>query len=62
MKLLTKVLLAAGMLLGAFNIATAQTANHTFALGDSTFLLDGKPLQMISGEMHCTRIPLAFSA
>jgi beta-galactosidase len=31
--------------------------NHTFALGDSTFLLDGKPLQMISGEMHCYRIP-----
>ena len=60
MKLLTKVLLAAGMLLGAFNIATAQTANHTFALGDSTFLLDGKPLQMISGEMHCTRIPREY--
>jgi beta-galactosidase len=35
----------------------AQTANHTFALGDSTFLLDGKPLQIISGEMHYTRVP-----
>jgi len=37
--------------------AKAQTANHTFALTDSTFLLDGKPLQIISGEMHYTRVP-----
>ncbi|HEY8935356.1 MAG TPA: beta-galactosidase family protein [Cyclobacteriaceae bacterium] len=35
----------------------AQKINHTFALGDSTFLLDGKPFQMISGELHYTRIP-----
>ncbi len=32
-------------------------AQHTFTLGDSTFLLDGKPFQMISGEMHYQRIP-----
>ena len=38
----------------------AQKARHTFALGDSTFLLDGKPLQLISGEMHCTRIPREY--
>ena len=38
----------------------AQKAKHTFALGDSTFLLDGKPLQIISGEMHCYRIPRAY--
>ncbi|WP_295667047.1 beta-galactosidase family protein [uncultured Mucilaginibacter sp.] len=42
------------------NICSAQKAKHTFALGDSTFLLDGKPLQLISGEMHCTRIPRAY--
>ena len=42
------------------NLCTAQKATHTFALGDSTFLLDGKPLQLISGEMHCTRIPRAY--
>ncbi|MDQ1095843.1 MULTISPECIES: glycoside hydrolase family 35 protein [Chryseobacterium] len=35
----------------------SQQAHHTFTLGDSDFLLDGKPLQMISGEMHCARIP-----
>lgn len=40
-----------------FNQAHAQKAAHTFSLGDSTFLLDGKPFQMISGEMHYPRIP-----
>ncbi|PAW94744.1 beta-galactosidase [Mucilaginibacter sp. MD40] len=35
----------------------AQQAKHTFALADSVFLLDGKPFQMISGEMHYPRIP-----
>jgi beta-galactosidase len=30
---------------------------HRFALGDSSFLLDGKPFLMISGEMHYTRVP-----
>jgi len=38
----------------------AQKATHQFELGDSTFLLDGKPLQMISGEMHCARIPKEY--
>ncbi|WP_345106388.1 glycoside hydrolase family 35 protein [Mucilaginibacter panaciglaebae] len=36
--------------------ASAQ-AKHTFALGDTQFLLDGKPFQMISGEMHYPRVP-----
>lgn len=35
--------------------ATAQ--KHSFALGDSAFLLDGKPFLMISGEIHYPRIP-----
>jgi beta-galactosidase len=33
----------------------AQT--HTFTLGNDSFLLDGKPFQMISGEMHYPRVP-----
>jgi beta-galactosidase len=32
-------------------------ARHTFALGQSDFLLDGRPFQIISGEMHPARIP-----
>ncbi|MBE7173947.1 MAG: beta-galactosidase [Williamsia sp.] len=35
----------------------AAAQKHTFALGDSSFLLDGKPYQLISGEMHYPRIP-----
>jgi beta-galactosidase len=37
--------------------ANAQKATHTFTLGDSAFLLDSKPFQMISGEMHYPRVP-----
>lgn len=37
-----------------------QGSGHIFALGDSSFLLDGKPLQMVSGEMHYTRVPRAY--
>src|SRR6266496_1037109 len=39
------------------NTVQAQKPNHSFALGDSAFLLDGKPFQMISGEMHYPRVP-----
>jgi beta-galactosidase len=34
-----------------------QDTKHTFQLGDSVFLLDGKPFLMISGELHYPRIP-----
>src|SRR5215213_11532384 len=30
---------------------------HSFELGDSVFLLDRKPFQIISGEMHYPRVP-----
>ena len=36
---------------------SAQVPKHTFALGDRDFLLDGKPFQIIAGEMHFARIP-----
>ena len=35
----------------------AQNVQHTFALSDTAFLLDNKPFQIISGEMHYTRVP-----
>lgn len=40
-----------------YNNLNAQRRVHTFRLSDSCFLLDGKPFQMISGEMHYPRIP-----
>lgn len=33
---------------------------HTFSLSPTDFLLDGKPLQMISCEMHPARIPVEY--
>lgn len=35
-------------------------APHRFTLGKQDFLLDGKPLQLISGEMHPARIPREY--
>ncbi len=35
----------------------AQGPGHTFSLTDTAFLLDGKPFQMISGEIHYPRVP-----
>lgn len=32
-------------------------AEHNFELADSVFLLDGKPFQIISGEIHYPRVP-----
>src|SRR5574337_610431 len=37
----------------------AQT-NHSFQLTPDNFLLDGKPFQIISGEMHPARIPRQY--
>lgn len=39
------------------NVDYTFAQSHTFKLGDDAFLLDGKPFQMISGEMHYPRIP-----
>ncbi|MDP4245032.1 MAG: beta-galactosidase [Bacteroidota bacterium] len=47
-------------LFSCVNPLPAQNPRHVFALGDSTFLLDGKPFQMISGEMHYPRIPREY--
>jgi len=33
---------------------------HEFSLGKTDFLLDGKPFQIISGEMHPARIPKEY--
>ncbi|MES2649317.1 MAG: beta-galactosidase family protein [Bacteroidota bacterium] len=55
MKLIKSILvIAAVFCLSAVN---AQVREHSFTLGDSAFLLDGKPFQMISGELHYPRIP-----
>jgi len=35
----------------------AQKTSHLFSTNDSAFILDGKPFQMISGEIHYPRVP-----
>lgn len=50
---LSLLLLASAACLGA-------AERHTFALAGDDFLLDGKPFQIISGEMHPARIPDAY--
>jgi len=39
------------------SVPSLAQRQHSFALGDSVFLLDHRPFQMISGEMHYSRIP-----
>ncbi len=40
----------------------AANAKSSFAIGDSDFLLDGKPFQIKAGEMHPGRIPHQYWA
>ena len=37
-----------------------QQKTHSFTLSKNDFLLDGVPLQIISGEMHPARIPVEY--
>ena len=53
------------LLVCSFSTAHAQApdgnhASHTFAVQGNHFALDGKPFQVISGEMHYPRIPRAY--
>lgn len=41
----------------AFAAPVSSPAPHTFEVKDGKFALDGKPFQIISGEMHSPRIP-----
>lgn len=50
----TKIIL---LLLMICMSTAAHSQKHVFSLGKTDFLLDGKPFQMISGEMHPARIP-----
>ncbi|HEY3286342.1 MAG TPA: glycoside hydrolase family 35 protein [Gemmatimonadaceae bacterium] len=57
--------LAAAVILALVTSASAPAqaptpARHTFSLSATDFLLDGKPLQIRSGEMHPARIPAEY--
>ena len=40
-------------------LRSSKDNRHSFTTNDTAFLLDGKPFQIISGEMHYPRIPRA---
>ncbi len=48
------------VLISPFSYVLGQQPGHTFAFSDKEFMLDGKPFQMISGEMHPARIPAEY--
>ena len=53
--------LVAGSLSAAANFAPAQpAAPHTFGVANGQFRFDGKPYQILSGEMHYPRVPRAY--
>lgn len=47
------------MMLNSLSV-TAQDERHSFSFSGREFLLDGKPFQIISGEMHPARIPAEY--
>ena len=53
------VSLAAGLMM-AFGAAKAQAPAHTFAVEKDHYVLDGKPFQVVSGELHYARIPREY--
>ena len=61
MKIIKKILLVFVLLNLYFVSAQSQTIrDHKFELSKTEFLLDGKPFQIISGEMHFARIPKEY--
>lgn len=45
-----------------FGLAGSLASASTFTIGDSDFLLDGKPFQIKAGEMHPARVPHEYWA
>lgn len=58
--ILKQILFSALLLIFPLLQAEAQKGKHTFTLGETEFLLDGKPYQIISGELHPSRIPAEY--
>ncbi|MCE1200224.1 MAG: beta-galactosidase, partial [Marinilabiliales bacterium] len=54
----TKIILSLVLLLSL--TAFSQPSKHTFSFDKQEFMLDGKPFQIISGEMHPARIPTEY--
>lgn len=55
-----KTLLALCSLLWCCTLLAAPGGKHRFELKNNDFILDGKPLRIISGELHPSRIPAEY--
>jgi beta-galactosidase len=55
-KLFLSLLLVTSLNINLFS----QNVKHTFALSKTEFLLDDKPFQIISGEIHPARVPVEY--
>ena len=53
-------ILTALVALAVTSAASANSTPHTFTLGTNDFLLDGRPFQIRSGEIHPNRIPKEY--
>lgn len=54
-------LLALGLIAGLGpEVMAAEMTHHAFAVGESAFLLDGKPFQIRCGEIHAARVPREY--
>ncbi|MGN6370771.1 MAG: beta-galactosidase [Phycisphaerae bacterium] len=58
--LLALALLAPAALSKAADAPAAPAPAHTFAIGDTDFLLDGQRLQIRCGEIHAARVPREY--
>jgi beta-galactosidase len=48
------------LLLAALPARTAPSAHHSIRVENGQFVLDGRPFQILSGEMHYARIPREY--
>ncbi|WP_446742195.1 glycoside hydrolase family 35 protein [Silvibacterium acidisoli] len=58
--LLTTVLATAFFSVRGYSESAPSPSSHTFTVSGRDFLLDGKPYQVISGEMHYPRVPREY--
>ncbi|MCH4242151.1 MAG: beta-galactosidase [Prevotella sp.] len=56
----TKLLLLIGILLSVVAQPVIGKSRHTFSIANGSFLYDGKPIQIHSGEMHYARVPAPY--
>ncbi|MCD7848729.1 MAG: beta-galactosidase [Parabacteroides sp.] len=56
----TAIWLVTLLLIAFSGCSQKPTAEHSFAIGNKTFLLDGKPFVIKAAEIHYTRIPAEY--